>query len=127
MASAAERLRERVVLVVEDQPAVCRYMARALRDAGFRVLKAYDGEQAAAVLARFGSKAVGLVVSDVSMPKMTGLELALLLERRWPDLPVLLVSGLGVPPGYQGKVLPKPFTPDVLVTVVSDLLPPAVQ
>ena len=64
-----------VVLVVDDEEAVRHMMARALTDAGFRVLEARDGEEARGLLDTAGPQ-IGLVVSDMEMPGMTGLELA---------------------------------------------------
>jgi CheY-like chemotaxis protein len=125
MGSPAHRLSERVVLVVDDEPLVCRLAARALMEAGFRVLEAHDGEEAARALDSLGPNVVGLVVSDISMPRMTGLELAGLMAKQLPTVPILLLSGNGGPPtGYPGPFMPKPFTPESLVAAVYDLLPP---
>jgi DNA-binding NtrC family response regulator len=121
MGTPARQFSERVVLVVDDDDLVRHYMTRALKDAGFRVLEAHDGEEA---LRHLGATAIGLVVSDVAMPRVTGLELAKVIAERWPTLPVLLVSGEAVPPdGYRRGFLPKPFTPDTLVDTVNGLLP----
>jgi CheY-like chemotaxis protein len=120
---APQRLVERVALVVDDEEMVCRYTARVLMDAGLRVLEAHDGEEALALLERLGAVAVGLVVSDVAMPRMGGLELATVIGHRWPAIPVLLVSGQGGPSSdYPGAFLGKPFTPDALIASVERLL-----
>jgi DNA-binding response OmpR family regulator len=125
MGTAAERLPERVILVVDDEALVCRMMARVLTEAGFRVLEAHDGEEAATLLGTLGPGAVGLVVSDISMPRMDGLALAGLAAERWPTVPVLLLSGRGGPPtGYPGHFIPKPFTSESLLAAVRHLLPP---
>ena len=125
MATEAQRLVERVVLLVDDEDVVRRITARILAGAGFRVLEAHDGEQAATLLATLGTNAVGLVVSDIRMPGMSGIELAAVVSERWPTLPVLLVSGQGGPPaGYPVPFLPKPFLPERLLAAVHDLLPP---
>jgi two-component system, response regulator FlrC len=59
------------------------------------------------------------------MPGMNGVELAAVIEERWPGIPVLLISAHGAPPAsYTGSFLSKPFSPDTLVSAVSDLLPP---
>src|SRR5437016_2412398 len=113
---ASQRLVERVALVVDDEEVVCRYTARVLMDAGLRVLEAHDGEEALALLENLGAAAVGLVVSDVGMPRMGGVELAMVIGHRWPAVPVLLVSGQGSPESdYPGAFLAKPFSPDALV------------
>jgi two-component system, response regulator PdtaR len=123
MATEAQRLLERVVLLVDDEEVVRRITARILAGAGFRVLEAHDGEQAATLLATLGTSVVGLVVSDIRMPGMSGIELASLVSERWPALPVLLVSGQGAPPAsYPGPFLPKPFSPERLLAAVHGLL-----
>src|SRR5215211_3777229 len=116
MGTPAQRLAERVVLVVDDEPGVRRYIARVLADARLRVLEVPDGGAAAALLARLGAGVIGLVVSDISMPGVTGVELAAVIGKRWPTVPIVLVSGQGGPPaGYAGHFLPKPFLPEALI------------
>jgi two-component system, cell cycle sensor histidine kinase and response regulator CckA len=123
MGTPARRLTERVALVVDDEVIVCRYTARVLTAAGLRVLEAYDGQEAMTLLELLGSTAVGLVVSDVAMPRMGGVELAMAIGQRWPAIPVLLVSGQGgSSSAYPGAFLGKPFTPDALVASVESLL-----
>jgi len=124
MGTAARLITERVVMVVDDEELVCRLTARILADAGFRVLEAHSGDEATTLLATLGANGIDLVVSDISMPGMTGVELAATMAQRWPTVPILLVSGQGgPPPGYGGSFLPKPFTPEALVDAVRGLLP----
>lgn len=121
----AQRSRERVLLVVDDDEMACRYAVRVLANAGFRVVAAHDGEEAKELLGELGS-VIWLVVSDVQMPRMSGEELADLVATRWPRLPVLLTSGQGHPPeGHTGPFLPKPYAPGALVSAVRALLPPS--
>jgi len=123
MGTPARRLVERVALVVDDEEVVCRITARMLMEAGLRVLEAHDGEEAIALLEHLGATAVGLVVSDVAMPKMNGVDLATVIGQRWPAIPVLLVSGQGGPASdYPGAFLGKPFTPEALIGSVEELL-----
>ncbi len=81
-----------VVLVVEDNPAVRRFLVRALMLRGLRVR---DFESGAEVMAYAGeaTETVCLLVTDVVMPGMNGFAVASALRRRWPGLPVLLISG----------------------------------
>lgn len=123
MGSPALRLSERVVLVVDDEELLRHYMSRTLRQAGYRVLEAEDGAEAKRLLEMLGPTVIGLVVSDIAMPKMTGDQLATMMAERWPTVPILLVSGRGMPrTDYQGPFLPKPFLPDALTAAVSGLL-----
>jgi CheY-like chemotaxis protein len=123
MGTPARRLVERVALVVDDEKVVCRLTARMLIQAGLRVLEVHGGEEALALLEHLGPTDVGLVLTDVAMPRMNGVELATVIGQRWPAIPVLLLSGQGGPPrDYPGAFLGKPFTPDALIASVEDLL-----
>jgi CheY-like chemotaxis protein len=125
MGSAAARpMPERVVLVVDDEEMVCHLAARILTEAGFRVVAAHDGSEALALLAAFEGQ-VQLVVSDIAMPGMTGVQLAQTVTTRWPALPLLLMSGQSPGPDYGGRFLPKPFTTDSLFETVAALVPAA--
>jgi CheY-like chemotaxis protein len=81
------------VLIVEDQPAIFRTMARALSATGLAVLEAGSAEDALAVLDARPQLKLALVVTDVVLPRMSGPHLAEQLRQRYPGLPVLLVSG----------------------------------
>jgi CheY-like chemotaxis protein len=112
MGTPARRLVARVALVVDDEKVVCRLTARMLTEAGLRVLEAHDGQEAMTLLEHLGPTAVGLVLTDVAMPRMNGVELATAIGQRWPAIPVLLLSGQGGPPSnFRGAFLGKPFTP----------------
>jgi signal transduction histidine kinase len=116
------------VLVVEDEPLVRRLARRALEEHGYTVLEAPDGREAMAELAS-GEHPIGLVLSDLVMPRMSGRELGQEIARRFPGLPVLFMSGYtgedvrsrglleGTAPFVQ-----KPFTPEGLARRVRTLL-----
>ena len=110
------------VLLVEDQEIVRSMFVRALVGMGFQVHTAVDGETALEVLSRH---AVDVVVSDVVMPRLGGIELSKRIAAQWPGVRVLLVTGfvdepMGVPPGV--PVLGKPFLPRELAHRIRGLL-----
>jgi two-component system cell cycle sensor histidine kinase/response regulator CckA len=116
----------RTVLVVEDEPALGRVVARILTGAGYRVLSALNGPEALAMHAEHGCD---LLLTDVIMPEMTGRRLADLLRQRRPDLPVLYMSGYSN--GLLGSTnvldqdiafIEKPFSRDDLVRKVHKVL-----
>jgi two-component system cell cycle sensor histidine kinase/response regulator CckA len=80
------------LLVVEDEPALRRLISASLERRGYTVLAAEDGTEAVRILENNPAK-IDLVVSDIMMPKMNGLELrkkAILLR---PDMRFLFISG----------------------------------
>jgi DNA-binding NtrC family response regulator len=77
------------VLVVEDEFALARLYVRALVAAGYRVDHAPDATNGLRLL-RAG--AYDLVLSDVCMPGMSGLDLLNEIRLKWPDIPVILVT-----------------------------------
>lgn len=84
--------REATILVSEDNDDVRAYVVHVLRDLGYRVLEAHDGESAIRLLER-PDVTVDLLVSDVVMPGMSGWELAQRAKRIKQGLKVLFMSG----------------------------------
>jgi two-component system response regulator AtoC len=82
------------ILLVDDQPELRRLFRRNLSKIGHDVVEAWNG-RAAIELARQGS--FDVVISDVRMPDMSGIDLLKALYEHDPDLPVLLVSGSNDP------------------------------
>ncbi len=116
------------VLLVEDEPMVQSLLARALVEAGYRAEVATDGEEALQVLARLEGH-VSAVLSDVVMPGMGGRELAAELRQRWPDVPILFMSGYTneeiIHRGLLGPdepFLQKPFPPAALAAALAALV-----
>jgi two-component system, cell cycle sensor histidine kinase and response regulator CckA len=116
------------VLIVEDEPAVREVVRRTLAPLGFRVLEAADGAEALRILARPGRR-VGLLITDVVMPGLSGPQLAAQVRASYPEVGILLTSGFTdtptlrkhrLPPGE--PLLQKPFAPHQLVAWVEKLL-----
>jgi signal transduction histidine kinase/CheY-like chemotaxis protein len=82
----------RMVLVVEDNPAVRQVALSTLHSLGFKVMEAETGDEAAHLLKM--KKDIKLVLSDVRMPgELSGIDLARLIQREQPDIQVLLTTG----------------------------------
>jgi CheY-like chemotaxis protein/two-component sensor histidine kinase len=82
----------RMVLVVEDNPAVRQVALSTLHSLGFKVMEAETGDEAARLLKM--KKDIKLVLSDVRMPgELSGIDLARLIQREQPDIQVLLTTG----------------------------------
>ncbi|MFQ5619038.1 MAG: PAS domain-containing protein [Rhodospirillales bacterium] len=80
------------VLLVEDEAAVRMFGARALRNKGYKVLEADNGEGALEVIGSAG-RPIDLIISDVVMPGMDGHTLIKRVRREMPHVKVILMSG----------------------------------
>jgi CheY-like chemotaxis protein len=114
------------ILVVEDELLVRQLTAAALRGAGYTVLDAEDGPAALSLMAEPGFVKPDLLLTDVMMPGLTGPAVAREVHARWPDLPVLYVTGYAdmaeLPGGGlrpDADLLHKPFSTQQLLARVS--------
>jgi response regulator RpfG family c-di-GMP phosphodiesterase len=80
------------VLFVDDEPAVLRAIVRSLRDAPFEVLSAHGPAEALALLAE---RPIDVLVSDIDMPEMSGLDLVKLVRLEHPSTVRMLLTGAG--------------------------------
>jgi len=112
--TAAQNTRR--ILVVDDEEEVREILAESLMDFGYLVLTAASGEEALPVLVQ--DRSVALVITDVRMPGMSGLELADEIRRRWPEVKVLLISGYFLPQAVPQRFLKKPFHMKELASIV---------
>ena len=109
------------VLVVDDETAVRRFATRVLEREGFSVIEATDGIEALEICK---SCKPDLVVSDIVMPRLNGVELMQALSVSYPDVPVILMSGyataalaeLGI--ATPCSIIPKPFPAERLLAEV---------
>ncbi|HUT50596.1 MAG TPA: PAS domain S-box protein [Alphaproteobacteria bacterium] len=130
-APAAEAvLRIPVLLVVDDDAHVRRFTQVTLEDEGYQVLVARDGEEA---VARHKAQdgGIDLLVSDVVMPRMGGVELATVLTDAQPGLKVVFMSGYTAETSQKvndfttdGNFLQKPFQSEDLIYLVSKIVRP---
>jgi two-component system, cell cycle sensor histidine kinase and response regulator CckA len=121
------------ILLVEDEAAVRSVAARVLRNQGYTVIQAANGESALEQLDEFEGK-IDLVLTDVVMPDMQGPELTHRIRDRRPDVKVLLMSGYAegdkIQPGMPGSdhsFLQKPFSADSLTLRVREVLDAATE
>jgi CheY-like chemotaxis protein len=117
--------RSGTVLLVEDEAELLELTAAAVRAHGHRVHAALSGVEAIEILE---SDAIDLVVTDAVMPGMSGAELAATLANRWPDIPVLFVTGhaageRSVPAASAHDALTKPVPLGVLLDAIESRLP----
>ena len=113
------------VLIVEDDPATRSGLAELVRAWGFTAEEAADGADALEKITAFRPS---IVVTDLVMPRMSGLEVASQLSQTRPGMRILLMSGYaseavirhGVPPGV--SLLQKPFNAVALARAVRQVL-----
>jgi len=117
-----------VVVVAEDEDIVRQAIARALGAEGYRILEARDGAEALH-LVHLTWPHLQLVITDVVMPSVDGLELGRRLSGYCPGLPVLYMSAYANGdifnrggPGADAPFIQKPFSHDDLSAKVRDLL-----
>jgi signal transduction histidine kinase/ActR/RegA family two-component response regulator len=116
------------VLVVDDEEQVRRLLVRGLRLGEYDVVEASGGQEAIAILEQEDGE-IRLVVTDIAMPVMSGVELAQRISVEWPGVPVLFVSGhpYDVVAHDHATIAPdrflqKPFKVDTLLALVRNAL-----
>lgn len=114
------------ILVAEDEDAVREFIERALTHRGHEVTAAIDGIGALEALAR---EAFDLLLTDIVMPELDGIALALKVAKDYPDIPILLISGYAAERQRAHnldvlihRVISKPFTLEEICTAVEDVL-----
>lgn len=118
------------VLVIDDEAALRATLRTALEDAGYRVVEAGDGSEG---LTQFAREKPDLVLMDIIMPNMEGIETILELRKQKVATPIIAMSGGGrldatdvlEIAGKFGteKTISKPFRMSEMVKAVRSLLP----
>ena len=117
-----------VVLIVDDEKVIADTLAVILTRAGFITMTAYDGETALRIA---NAITPALLISDVVMPGITGVDLAIMLTQSIPDLKVLLFSGQASTVdllekarrgGHHFTALTKPVHPTDMLKRISECL-----
>jgi two-component system cell cycle sensor histidine kinase/response regulator CckA len=115
------------VLAADDEAPILEVMRRTLEEAGYEVLLARDGTEVLAVLERERG-GVDLLLCDVAMPNMSGMALAGVVAERYPDLPVVWLSGYPRETAFRGDdrsrqpFLQKPVDTEQLLTAIRGAL-----
>lgn len=107
------------ILLVEDSPEVSLITVEFLNELGHHVVAVMDAELA---MQQIAERSFDAVMTDVSLPGMSGIDLARALVAKFPSLPVVIASGYGAlnveslmgQPNSNIQVLPKPYDLDTL-------------
>ena len=118
----------RCVVLVDDEPHITHMVARKLKQCGFSVHTAMDGQQGLELILEVGPD---LVVTDLQMPYMSGIELAsrLFSSAKTKDIPVIMLSARGfaiedqvTELGNVKSLLSKPFGTKALIELIQSTL-----
>ncbi|PID30362.1 MAG: hypothetical protein CR982_01190 [Candidatus Cloacimonadota bacterium] len=111
------------ILVVDDDPGMRVLLFELFDDIGYFVTKAEDGIDA---LEKLGEKKFDLMITDINMPNMGGVELVSRCRSLYPNLPILAITGFGdkvvVGKKYGDAFLKKPFELSSLFSYTEKLL-----
>jgi PAS domain S-box-containing protein len=117
------------ILVLEDDVSVRHMSARILRNLGYQVIEAANGDDAQGVITQGGGRNIDLLLTDMVMPQMSGRNFAKWLHQTSPHTKVIFVSGYleeSLHPGDRLDpdmfFLPKPFDPEQLAAKVREAL-----
>jgi DNA-binding response OmpR family regulator len=116
------------ILVADDEAYILQVVALKLRNAGFEVLTAYDGEEALSTVRSYGAD---LVVTDLQMPGLTGIALAraMAADPKLAGIPIMMLTARGhllhegeADSANIARVVQKPFSPRALLEEIEALL-----
>jgi len=117
------------ILIVDDEPSVCRSIEKVLTRAGYRTTTAVSAS--AALEALQANQDFNLIITDLMMPQVSGIELLKIAKTSWPNVSVLVITGYAsiasaVEATQLGAAnyLAKPFTPEELQAAVVQALTP---
>ncbi len=122
------RAGERRILIVEDERVVADTLCQILAAHGYETRIAYSAEDALDILSHWSPN---LAILDVMLPRMNGIELALVLKENYPACHALLFSGQpsveglmqkAKNEGHQFEILAKPVHPSIMLDTISTLL-----
>ena len=84
--------KSKTILTIEDDPIIRQALVNFLLDLDFQVLEASDGEQGLEIIRQ---QLPDLVMTDLRLPKVDGLQILAIMREEYPDTPVIIVSGMG--------------------------------
>ena len=128
-----DNLEPKMILFVEDESLSRRAFAQILRAKGYQVAEAQNGVEALEILTTgtevLTKKAFDLVITDLVLPGLHGVNLIHQIRARWPKMPIIVISGyLSETPrkvileGF-AEFIQKPIDPAALIAAVGRLLP----
>ncbi|HZA21032.1 MAG TPA: response regulator [Dehalococcoidia bacterium] len=128
MANHSERGTE-TILLTDDEPLVRNLIATLLNNQGYTVLAASNGSEALQVAQEHANDKIDLLLTDIVMPQMDGVQLSTEFRRLFPQAKIILMSGYAEESKLQRMMaepnvefIAKPFRPQVLTNKVREML-----
>lgn len=126
VSTAGESLAGGLILVVEDDPLILEFLCEILQEEGF-VVEPHVSADAASKYLEEQSGRVRLLLTDITMPgKLNGADLANLFGDRWPDKPIMIMSGFETPESsgvrHPVSFIKKPWAIGQLIDCVASAL-----
>ena len=117
------------ILIVDDSATMRMIVIKSLRQAGFDSATVVEAGGAKEALQKLAAGGIDLVLSDVNMPEITGIELVKVVKAKMPNIPIVMVTTESSPEmkkqmmdaGANG-IITKPFPPEELTRVLSPLV-----
>jgi PAS domain S-box-containing protein len=122
--SGAPRGSGELILVVDDEVAICDMSRRSLESFGYKVITASNGKEAVEIYSK-KAREIALVLTDMMMPVMDGSAAIEVMKQINPSVKIIAVSGVNIPAEIRDSVseyLPKPYTAVELVSLVDKIL-----
>lgn len=126
VSTAGEHLPGGLILVVEDDPLILEFLCEVLQEEGYEV-QPQTSADAAKVYLQAHAPEVGMLLTDITMPgTLNGADLANLFGDRWPDKPIMIMSGFETPASsgvrHQVAFIKKPWALGQLLDCVDGAL-----
>ena len=126
VSTAGAHLSDGLILVVEDDPLILEFLCEILQEEGFAVEPKVSADAASQFLEQHAPE-VGLLLTDITMPgKLNGADLANQFGDRWPDKPIMIMSGFETPKSsgvkHQVEFIKKPWAVGQLLDCVQNAL-----
>lgn len=109
-------------MIIDDEEDMCWILSKILESEGYETFSVQDGSSALALL---GKQAIDLVLLDIRLPHMDGMQILETIKKRNPDLPVIMITGYGSPELAAESIkkgafeyLPKPFANQQVIDIV---------
>lgn len=119
-------MKNQLILIVDDNVNMCITLQDILEDEGYEILLAHSGQQALEIIS---NQDPGVIITDLKMPHMDGLELLQAVKSRYPSIEIIIMTAAGEVNSYLDAMkggaheyITKPVNPAILKTMIAKIL-----